>query len=198
MKLAASGIIFLNIRLFEKHRDAIYENASSLITSFQTKPHFLLSLFKKLKNFSDNEYAQQEILFTLDQLLEEQNADDFEDEYVEATKDGNFTESNLREKIHESIQTHVAAVVYGQNALEFFDSITIQDLAMHVNSIVYNHLTSSLDYENMEGDAALEVVERYRPVLQTVLSPFAGLQIKSNWNKLVKDINQFLDRVFNW
>lgn len=72
------------IRLFEKQRDSIYQAASACINDFKAHPHFLSSLFTKLTKLQGNDYAQQQILYLIDELIAEQNLDDEEEELMNA------------------------------------------------------------------------------------------------------------------
>jgi hypothetical protein len=64
--------IFFSCRLFEQHRNQIYDHLESLVGAYQTRPYFLLQIVKKLTALADDDYAQQRVLLLLDELTEQE------------------------------------------------------------------------------------------------------------------------------
>ena len=76
-------------RLFESRKDEIYKSAASLISSLESEPYFLMSLFKKVSKMNSS-YLRQKLLLVLDELVEEQ-----EEQADEVTNKGKFTTSHF-------------------------------------------------------------------------------------------------------
>ncbi|KAJ3323581.1 hypothetical protein HDV06_001605 [Boothiomyces sp. JEL0866] len=195
---------YINQRLFAKHKDEIYRNAASVVAAFETKPHFILSLFKKLKVLANSESALQQIQLLVDELVEHLDDEEFDDESEEdfPPVKNDLKESPMNSQqthIHLSNQTHIASLVIGQPHLTSFDEKIIKELTLHVNSIIYSQLTTpAYGHSVCDSDSALELIERYRPMLHATLVGYAGKEVLSNWLRMVKDINRFIDKVFDW
>ncbi|KAJ3275136.1 hypothetical protein HDV01_001275 [Terramyces sp. JEL0728] len=191
-------------KLFAKHKDEIYRNAASVVAAFETKPHFILSLFKKLKLLANSESSLQQIQLLVDDLVE--HVDDKENSDDESEVDSTSFQSpavspknSLQSHVHLSNQTHVASVVIGQPRMSSFDEKTIKELTLHVNSIIYSQLTAPVYGKSAStSDSALELIERYRPMLHATLVGYTGKEVLANWLRMVKDMNTFIDKVFNW
>ncbi|KAJ3256872.1 hypothetical protein HK103_005116 [Boothiomyces macroporosus] len=188
-------------KLFAKHKDEIYRNAASVVSAFETKPHFILSLFKKLKLLANSESALQQIQLLVDDLVE--HLDDEEESEIECVPSKSETRESAKNSqqahIHLSNQTHIASLVIGQPHLLSFDEKIIKELTLHVNSIIYSQLTTpAYGHALCDSDSALELIERYRPMLHATLVGYTGKEVLSNWLRMVKDINRFIDKVFDW
>ncbi|KAJ3314100.1 hypothetical protein HDV04_001131 [Boothiomyces sp. JEL0838] len=189
-------------KLFAKHKDEIYRNAASVVSAFETKPHFILSLFKKLKLLANSESALQQIQLLVDDLVEHLD-DEEEESEIECVPSKSETKESTKNSqqahIHLSNQTHIASLVIGQPHLLSFDEKIIKELTLHVNSIIYSQLTTpAYGHALCDSDSALELIERYRPMLHATLVGYTGKEVLSNWLRMVKDINRFIDKVFDW
>ena len=202
-------------RLFQKHKTAIYESASTLIEAFESKPHFLLTLFKKLPQFADSEASQQQLLLFLDELVEETQMEQFdesdEDEEIDTESEllKSFSRSAQLEKdsasharhhLHVGIQTFIASLVIASpSSVEFYSPDIIQTVSRHVCSLIYTELTSSsTSSKKLASDTALGVVEEFKPVLASILDVYAGSSTKENWTRLVDDLYAFMCQCLDW
>ncbi|KAI8897705.1 hypothetical protein BC833DRAFT_620980 [Globomyces pollinis-pini] len=194
-KLKKYSKIFTDNRLFHKHKDEIYQSAASVIAAYESQPHFILSVFKKLKTLSENEYSRQQLQFLLDELIQEQQEDEFEegsDDEVDGSIINDFDLS--RSNIHISNQTYIASIVVS-GEFKVYDEKVVQNLKLHVNSIIYNHLITN---QNYNPDVALPMIESFTKVLEKVLIGYVGRVIEDSWMKLVDDLNKFFDHIFGW
>lgn len=187
-------------RLFEKHRSAINHQAQMLISSFEEKPHFLLSLFKKVQSLSGSDVSQQQLLIMIDELIEETQMEDSQDESLDedalfaSMQNGTFN-SNY-EHVHVAIQTFVTSLVIGSDAVESYTSKTANEIIRHVCSLLYTELTSSAIRKPVESDEALEVIDQFKPALEQIVYGFQGRVVKDSWMNLVDRLIEFADIVF--
>ena len=202
-----------NIRLFQKHKSSIYDSASSLIETYESKPHFLLSLFKKLHQFADNEVSQQQLLLFLDELVEETEMEQFDDSVfgAEESNEGIDTESELLKSLsrsaqlqkdttghhlHVAIQTYIASLVISSPAAsDFYTSDIIENISRHVCSLLYTELTTQKTYGS---EFALIIVDEYKPALGAIINVYSGSAIKENWTRLVDDLHIFMNQCLDW
>jgi hypothetical protein len=160
--------------LFEKHREQIYENASSLITAYQSKPFFLLNLFKKVQLLVGDEVAQQQLLLTLDELLEGEESE----------------EEDVVDELHENVNAYLASIAISGG--QSFSSTTLNEISMNICGSLHGFLTSQM---GLTGEMAMDVMNRYKPSLDELLKQYEGKQVNQNWQAMSKQVNEFLDRV---
>lgn len=201
-------------KLFQKHKMSIYQSASSLIESFETKPHFLLSLFKKLHQLADSEVSQQQLLLLVDELVEENHLEQLESSIYADSNEEIDTESELLKSISKSarlekdslksarnhlqvgIQTYVASMVISNPSFETFAPNIIQDISNHVCALLYQELTFE---QSFSPEAALKMIEDdFKPILGSVVSSFSGLAVKDCWGRLIDDLFMFVCQCLDW
>ncbi|KAJ3361450.1 hypothetical protein HDU91_003919 [Kappamyces sp. JEL0680] len=193
-------------KLFAQHKDAIYQHASAFISAFENKPHFLLNLFKQLRQMADDDASQQQLLLMLDELIQEQN-EDFDDEATSESvllrsfaNQSHYQESydTAKGHLHVSIQSFVASLVLGTASEKHFTAEVLRDIFRHVNSLLYSELTSSTSRKVQDNDTALEIVDRFKPELDAIVASYSGVEIRGTWLKLVDQLNVFMLRVLDW
>lgn len=174
-----------------------------MISSFEDKPHFLLSLFKKVQSLSGSDVSQQQLLILLDELIEETQMEDsqdgsFDEDALYAAMPGSSS-SDRFEHVHVAIQTFITSLVIGSSSVETYTPTIVNEIVRHVCSLLYTELTSSaLRKPVVESDAALEVIDQFKPVLQKIVGECQGRVVKDSWMTLVDKLTEFTDLVLDF
>jgi hypothetical protein len=148
---------FIEFRLFETHKAEIYKGAASLISSFESEPYFLLTIFKKLKML-DNSYLRQKLLITLDSLLDEKQETSQEvyveedrsplvkypDESKENDMNVIISRADIEELIRERVTDYLLYLVEGKK-VQVFSVQSLNQLSMFVLSLLHSSIYSMLD-----------------------------------------------------
>lgn len=142
----------------------------------------------------------------LDELVEEKELDDAEEfdmesesEVLRSFEPESIThDSAMRDHLYVAIQSHVTSIVISNPAPTHYTNEICRELALHVNSLVYAQLISDDYVKPYESDLALELIERYQPVLEAIIETYAGGVVRNTWMTLVEDLKMYIGRVFQW
>jgi hypothetical protein len=180
-------------KLFDKHREAIENSAEKLVEEFKTRPHFLLSMFKKLSKLSRNESAQQQLMILVDDLIEEQYFDEMEDcddfEDFEEDHDVNLgVRTKFRGEMHSILQSFIAAMAIKNDQLV---KDVEGEIVNHVNAVMYS------TFSNLKtgADEAMQKINNNRKNLESVVRKYQRFGLEGCFGDLCDDLTDFMDSV---
>jgi hypothetical protein len=158
-----------------------------MINSYAHNPAFILGALKGIQKIGNNEYAQQSLLFTLDELS---------DKPLTATKETNA----LRSRLHLSTFKFMEAFRTESGQAHVLQDKDLEVVAAHVSSIMYAHLITNDNPSTPQGMhpfIANKFVSETSHLIYKLLVTYKG-QESNNLLLLAYDINNFLDSVFGW